>query len=420
MRMAMICGLFLSGAILAQTPEPSEAELRERALKLNKEANNEEAADARLKELNKDKVTTPKLVKAAAKVLKEAKEGEKPFRFYAALVLAKAAHNAKEFDAAEQFYQFCTDNAIKDLQSSKLISLAMISQINFYLGRKQYDQAIKACDRYLKLEDEALQSQALTILEKKFQALARKGDDATALTELEALLKRSRGNILLILMKAGILREAGKLDECITVYKDALEKVNADANLSEANKRFLATSIRYSLSGVFTEQGKIDDAAIELEKLMEMNPDAPTFRNDLGFIWADNDKNLDKAEKLIREAIEMDLKSRKKAAEEGKLDPEAAKKANPAYVDSLGWVLYKKKQYEEALKYLLESANNDEESDHIEIWDHVGDCYLALNKKQKALEAFQRGLKSDDLTKKDAERRRKVTEKVNRLKRELK
>src|SRR5438270_460757 len=94
MRTAFLSVLFVAAVAIAA--DPTEAELRDKAVKLNKEVTNEDSANAKLKELNKDKATTPKLVKAAAKVLKEAKAGEKPFRFYPAMVLAKAAQNAKE------------------------------------------------------------------------------------------------------------------------------------------------------------------------------------------------------------------------------------------------------------------------------------------------------------------------------------
>lgn len=420
MRTAIVVLFFASVALYAA--DPTDDELREKALKLNKEAINEDAATQRLRELNKDKVNTPRLVKIAAKTLKDAKGKEKPFRFYSALVLAKAAQNCKEYDAAEDFYQFCYDNAVNDLQSSKLTVLAGMSQIDFYLARKQYSKAIKACEKFMELSDAGAQEQAIFVLEKKLRAMIRSGDTDAAFEECELLLKgKRRENILLLNMKASLLREAGRFDDAATLLNSMIEKVDKNEDFDDNAKKFLKTSIRYTLSGVYTELDKIPEAAGELEKLIELNPDNPTFKNDLGFIWCDHDMNLEKAEKLIREAVEQDLALNKKAAEAGKMDPTAAKKANPAYIDSLGWVLFKNKKYEESLKYLLESAGSgDEESDHIEIWDHVGDCYLALGKKKEALEAFQKGLKSEDVTKKDAERRRKLTEKLNKLKKELK
>ncbi|CAN5181484.1 hypothetical protein BH11PLA2_BH11PLA2_07580 [soil metagenome] len=424
MRTALIATFFLSTvAFAAPVPaEPSEAELKEKALKLNKEATNEDAADKKLKELVKDKINTPKLVKVAAKILKDAKEGEKPFRFYPALVLAKAAHNAKEFDAADAFYAFCVKNATDDLKSSKLIAIASTSQIDFYLGRKQYDKAIKACEKFLELDgDETIQSQTIFVLEKKLRAMARNNQSDAAIEEINRFIKRFKEQFFYQMIKAGIQREAGKLDDAVDTYKDVLDKIENSNDIRDEAKKFLGHNIRYSLSGLYSEMNKIDKATTELEKLMKDDPKNATYKNDLGFMWADHDVKLEEAEKLIKEAVEMDLETNKKALEKGLITEEQAKKANPAYVDSLGWVLYKRGKYEEALKNLLESAGaDDEESDHIEIWDHVGDCYLKLGKKKEALAAFEKGLTMEDVSKKDGERRKNVIAKIAKLKAELK
>src|SRR5690606_27192869 len=74
-----------------------------------------------------------------------------------------------------------------------------------------------------------------------------------------------------------------------------------------------------------------------------------------------------------------------------------AVEANPenhAYQDSLGWALYKSGQYEEALKWLTK-ATSGEDPDGV-ILDHLGDCYLKLNRKQEALEAWRKALEAFD------------------------
>ena len=42
----------------------------------------------------------------------------------------------------------------------------------------------------------------------------------------------------------------------------------------------------------------------ELQTLLKKKPNNPTYNNDLGYIWADHDMNLEESEKLIRKAIE--------------------------------------------------------------------------------------------------------------------
>jgi len=81
----------------------------------------------------------------------------------------------------------------------------------------------------------------------------------------------------------------------------------------------------------------VDKAADQLKELLKGAPDNPSYNNDLGYIWADHDMNLGESERLIRKAIEEDRKKRREAGEE--LTP-AQDKDNPAYLDSLGRVLY--------------------------------------------------------------------------------
>ena len=123
------------------------------------------------------------------------------------------------------------------------------------------------------------------------------------------------------------------------------------------------------------------------------------------------------AEKLIREALELDKKEKEKLKEEGKLDEV---KENAAYLDSLGWVLYKQKKYKEALEYLKKAAADEDEGNHLEIWDHLADCHMALGQKKEAVAAWEKALKMEDISKRDGERRRKVSEKLRKVRAELK
>ena len=65
-----------------------------------------------------------------------------------------------------------------------------------------------------------------------------------------------------------------------------------------------------------------------------------TVNNDLGYIWADQNKNLAEAEARIRKAIELDRRSKKPGPFGAGFGANPAD--NAAYVDSLGWVLYRK------------------------------------------------------------------------------
>ncbi len=409
-------------AAAAPVAELTEEQLVEKAKKLNSETKTREDADAKLKALNKDKVNTPKLVKAAAKLQKAAKGDEKPFRYFATLVLAKAAHNAKDYDSAEIFYRACSDIAIDDLQSSEHITQAVDDHLDFLLFRKKNDAVIELAERVMAINgDQTLQFfNNFEVAGKLLLARSRKGDTKDVLDTLDRLIKKSDGLFLYRQMKTRILVDAEKYEEAIKEYSLVIESIQDNENIPKEQKDRFVHGTKYAISGVYVTMNKIDEGTKILRELVKADPENATFKNDLGFIMCDNDQNLEESEKLIRDAIELDLKARKKALAEKKIDEAEAKKSNAAYLDSLGWVLYKQKKYDEALKYLLESAgSDDEESNHIEIWDHVGDCYLAMGKKKEALETFQKALKMEDVTKKDGERRKKVTEKMKKLKAEL-
>ena len=122
---------------------------------------------------------------------------------------------------------------------------------------------------------------------------------------------------------------------------------------------------------------KVTDAqvqqAFQTAKKQQFSTDTAfqSFLNDLGFIWADHDMKFDEAEKLIRKAIDKDREQRKKIEDL----PKDEDVDNPAYLDSLGWVLFKKKDFKEAKKYLLQAVQ-DKEGQHIEILDHLADTHL--------------------------------------------
>jgi tetratricopeptide (TPR) repeat protein len=69
-----------------------------------------------------------------------------------------------------------------------------------------------------------------------------------------------------------------------------------------------------------------------------------------------------------------------------KLEPK-----NPAYVDSLGWVLYRLNRPEEALAQEQKAIELSPEPDPT-LYDHLGDIYAALKQDDKAREAWQKSL----------------------------
>jgi Tfp pilus assembly protein PilF len=83
------------------------------------------------------------------------------------------------------------------------------------------------------------------------------------------------------------------------------------------------------------------------------------------------DVKIDEAESLIRKAVAL-------APKDGYI------------TDSLGWLFYKKGQYQDAVD-TLEKAIALVPDDPI-ILEHLGDAYSKLNGREKALEYYKRSL----------------------------
>lgn len=409
-------GLVLAagGSRTGRAEDATDDALRAELLKLNG-ATTEETQTAKLRELVRDRQKAKRAVALAARMLKDAKD-ETPFNLNGVTILGRAAHIVKDYDAAERFYELQIELAAKIKNAQKLI-LAYENLIDLYFDTKQYDQAVETCERALDVRGPMEWENAKAfILERLVQAKAKQGKTDEALNMAKGLMEATGNRWYFLQLKGWVEREAGRLDDAIASYLEAMNRLEAERKLEADLKDRFKDRIRYILSGLYVENKEIDKAAKQLQMLIERHPDNPTYKNDLGFIWCDNDMNLEQSEKLIKEALELDRKQKEKLKAEGKIDEV---RENAAYLDSLGWVYYKQKRYNEALEPLKKAAADEDEGNHLEIWDHLGDCYMALGKVQEAIATWEKALKMEDISKRDAERRRKVTEKLKKARASL-
>ena len=402
---AIMIGFLLVGPIGAEEKDP----LREQALKLN-EITGTATMEGELKALIKDEEGTKKLLDVAIKMTKEKPQ---PFNYTAAFILARSAQALKNFEVSETFYKLAAKDALK-LESANKILLIYDSLIDLYYANKKFDEAIKTCKELLDIENHdnsnPINRVKPFVMERMIQSMARKGMTAEALKLTERLIEDDGDGWYFVRLKAEVLREAGNLEEAAKTYEETLSRLKKLKDLEEDRRERFSRSIRYSLSGVYVDLNKIDSAAEQLQLLLKKNPENPTFMNDLGFIWADHDMNLDESEKLIRKAIEEERKLRKKLDD---LTPDEDKD-NPAYLDSLGWVLFKKKDYQGAKKYLQE-AITQKDGQHIEILDHLADVQQALGEKAEAIKTWEKALKMESATKRDKERRTMIETKLKKV-----
>ncbi len=188
--------------------------------------------------------------------------------------------------------------------------------------------------------------------------LSETGQVDEAVRVLRDASKREPANPVYDLMLGGILTKFGRNEEAIKLFEGMLRRF--------ADNDDVVKIVHPSLSVVYVNQGNYAKGEAELQVLLKRYPDEPGPNNDLGYLYAEQGKNLEEAEGMIRKALQE--------------DPD-----NEAYLDSLGWVLFKRGKTKEALDPLKravekvrESAEQRGTNPDTTILEHLGDVHFQL------------------------------------------
>jgi len=161
------------------------------------------------------------------------------------------------------------------------------------------------------------------------------------------------------------LREAKHPQQAVITFEEALNEAQGN------NEEMLTARFYFEYGAAADQAGLHDKAADLLRKSIALDPaNAAEAYNYIGFMWAEHNVHLDEAEEMVGRALQ--------------LDPN-----NGAYLDSLGWVYYRKGKYDNALNELLRAVQNLGHDDPI-VFEHIGDTYSKLNKVAQALDFWQR------------------------------
>lgn len=131
--------------------------------------------------------------------------------------------------------------------------------------------------------------------------------------------------------------------------------------------------MRFQLAMAEDRLGHFDDAVREFQDILTLDPKNAAALNYLGYSWADKGIRLEEAEKLLRRAVAM--------------DPDSG-----AYLDSLGWVRFKRGDSQEARNLLEKAALRSPDP---LIFDHLGDACLADHRPEEAIQAWSKALSMD-------------------------
>lgn len=161
------------------------------------------------------------------------------------------------------------------------------------------------------------------------------------------------------------LREAKQPQRAVTTFEEALNEAQG------GNEEMLTARFYFEYGAAADQAGLYDKAADLLRRSISLDPaNAAEAYNYIGYMWAEHNLHLDEAEEMIGRALQ--------------LDPN-----NGAYLDSLGWVHYRKGKYDDALKELLRAVQSLGHDDPV-VFEHIGDTYSKLNRVAQALDFWQR------------------------------
>jgi len=268
-----------------------------------------------------------------------------------------------------------------------------------YLHRSidQYPQAIEAFKQIQQLDEEQSSRAAVHIIET--YRVAR--DIPKALEEARAAREKFPKDRAVGSMYAFIAADAGKRDEAekiakeLTATKKDRETWVSAAQVYERTKNYpeMAKALEeaeklsedreekegiYFMRGAMYEKMKrIDLAEGEFRKLLALNPNNVSALNYLGYMLADKNLKLNEAYEMIKKALDQDPN-------------------NGAYLDSLGWALFRLNRLDEAESYLKRALERTPKDPTIH--DHLGDVYAKQGKTKEAVNMWQRSLKEWEAT----------------------
>jgi tetratricopeptide (TPR) repeat protein len=321
----------------------------------------------------------PALVRMLMEPARTRMRNNRPLTASTSYFLGVLAARTNQLDAAEEMFRACLQSnqgrKPRLLQTEADVYQGLLRVLR--LAHKN-EAIIDVCREGAK---RARATQAFFFHVNAAQALARLGKLAEALKEADEAIGNCPESSRLFCRetRVRILMQAQRYDQAASESLDLLKEFNNPEDMRE---------IRHTLSIIYSAAREYAKAEEQLQTLLDADPNDATANNDLGYQWADQGKNLEQAEKLIRKAIELDRKQRLTGTV---LDTEADRD-NAAYVDSLAWVLFRRGQHEAARKELEKAVALPDGADDPTVWDHMGDVCARLGDTAKAKEAWTKAV----------------------------
>jgi len=277
------------------------------------------------------------------------------------LALGLLALEAKRYDVANEFFELASK--VKRDEPAELLltwGLGLLVAEQYADAARVFQQGIDA--RALGADNPGFHyylAGALAMAGKTEEALAV----ARAAVQMAPSSARMHGRV------GWVLYHAKRYEEAAASYQELIDRFDSQRQSDET--RSSLRDARLVLSNICVIQKNLPQAEEWLEQVLDEYPENVAALNDLGYLWADQGKNIERAVDMAQRAV-------------------AGDPHNAAYRDSLGWALFRLGRLDEALVE-LNKAIADGDPDGV-ILDHLGDVHLAQGKPSEAREDWQKAL----------------------------
>jgi len=196
------------------------------------------------------------------------------------------------------------------------------------------------------------------------------GDYAAASSVLKkAIQALDKPKFRLKLLLGISLNQEGKDEETIVILSEAIK--SDTLGLVEADMKVQALS---TLGIAYDRLKQYKESIRSYEKALKLAPDNALVLNNLAYSLSERGEQLERCLDMAKIAVEK--------------EPD-----NGAYLDTMGWIYFKMEKYEEARVWIEKAVSLGHAGAVVQ--EHLGDVYLKLGNKEKAMEYWTKALAQD-------------------------